>query len=42
VFHRGAHDVAPDAPEPVDPDLHCHRLSPSLWRTCESVQHPIV
>ena len=23
---RRAHDVAPDAAEPVDPDLHCHRL----------------
>ena len=26
--HRGAHDVPPDPPEPVDTDPHTHRFSP--------------
>jgi hypothetical protein len=45
VTHRGAHDVAADAAEPVDPDFHSHRkippprrsplgLSRSLRRNC--------
>jgi hypothetical protein len=28
VAERGPHDVAADAPEPVDADFHCHRNPP--------------
>jgi hypothetical protein len=34
ALHDGAQDVAPDASEPVDRDLHCHCFSPCparLW-----------
>src|SRR6201999_919788 len=31
-----AEDVAPDAPEPVDADLHCHEVTASLIRKLSS------
>jgi hypothetical protein len=34
---RGAEDVAPDAPETVDPDLHCHEASLPLIRLDEPI-----
>ena len=38
VLHGGAHDVAADAPEPVDADFHCHRLTSEYQRTVKNME----